>query len=199
MVGTLSWLLACGSDVQPQPDPARASGSGGDAGAGGSTSSSSSGGAGGAADVGLGHESGTRLKVRYYEADDGARQPIGWFDNERREACSFMLAAGGTIRCLPADSIGTSGYFADVGCSVPAITVANACSSPPAYGFTYELGACGKSVVHVHPVESEAFQLYTGTPGNCTSIGDPPTLKAYQLGAEMNPGDFVAATEQVEP
>lgn len=54
--------------------------------------------------------SGTRLKARFYAGEDGSRQPIGWYDSEREEACEWKTFAG-EVRCMPtAKGKGTTKY-----------------------------------------------------------------------------------------
>jgi hypothetical protein len=63
--------------------------------------------------------SGSRLRVRYVEGDDGSRITAGFYDTARNEPCSFGPAEDGRLRCLPTEDLVTvlPGVFADPLCS----------------------------------------------------------------------------------
>ncbi len=81
------------------------SGTGGQGGSGGG--SSAGGGNGNSIGAAFDREalSGTRLKTRYLQGEDGSRAPMGFFDTTRNVPCSFSLSEDGQQRCLPAGSL----------------------------------------------------------------------------------------------
>lgn len=191
-------LVGCSDDTNIQPDPtssetsatgAGGEGTGGD-GQGGAPSSSSTGTPGG------GFEAGSRLKVRAIVADDGARQPVGWFDSELGVECSFRPDAVGSTRCLPLAHNAT--YFADSGCNTPLVLLS--CSATFAHA-AVSPGGCGpgQRIHTLGPSTTPPADVYIRTGGNCVFGGQAPTGAWYSVGPELPTSTFVQAATQTEP
>lgn len=148
-------------------------------------------------------ESGTRLKARWYVAEDGTRHwAFNWFDSERNEDCSFQPAADGVLRCLPTyPSVGA--LYSDPACTqvvVSDINCALQTGAPLALSSAvYDTQACGGSIARydvryfgagslVQP--SELWQI--GGQGCAASIVIPDA-RYYRLGAEIPLTRFAAA------
>jgi hypothetical protein len=62
-------------------------------------------GTGGSGDAGSGTAqwlptSGTRLKVKYIQTPDGARQAWGWYDSQLGQDCYFTATQDAGVRCV---------------------------------------------------------------------------------------------------
>lgn len=151
-----------------------------------------------------GSTSGTRLKARTLNGEDGSRQTvIGWYDSQRNENCSFMVTADGSTRCLPAAGANVSGsFFADAACSEELVLVAiSQCTGVPRYAnrFVWQSDCLyGVSLYSVGAAYTgTGFYVKNGT--MCTvSLPSPTTYRYYRLGAEIPASSFVQGTEQVE-
>jgi hypothetical protein len=151
------------------------------------------------------YQSGTRLRAKYLLGEDGSRLfQWGFHDMQRNEDCFFGLAADGVQRCLPSPVASGSGFFSDVGCSVPLAAVAkNACSSiVPKYALLL-VPPCTALEIHLMGVAIPSGTIYQGTPAKCTPW-DIATNAAtypydiYSMGTEVSPSEFVKATETIE-
>jgi hypothetical protein len=143
------------------------------------------------------YKPGSRLKVRYYEATDGAKQFGGWFDSMRSDECGFGLHADGSTRCLPT-AAATSGYFADNGCSQNLGYRVKAATAAPKYVAVYQPDASRK----VFPVGATyTGAMWGGTPGACNQVfaSVPASLDAYTTGAEIPGSAFVQASLKTSP
>lgn len=141
---------------------------------------------------------GSRLKPKFRRGDDGAKEYIQglWFDSQRGEDCTFLLASDGQTRCLPKGN--TFQYYADAQCTQAMVLLQSACSTP-AYGVTTATVACGLDTggQHVFSVgpSTNPPMIYGKAGSSCFAIG--PTSADYtyfMVGAEVPPSSFVSAT-----
>lgn len=172
-------------------------------GAGGTT------GSGGVIDSGIGDaltdpvssanaEPGSRLKRKFRDAEDGAREFLTgvWWDSQRQEDCSFTLAADGKMRCLPPGN--EFRYFADAQCNTPMVMMQGACS-PPKYGTSATEAACGLDAPSTHVFAiggpTSPAMIYGKSGSACFAIGPTtPDWQYFSVGAEIPANSFVAAT-----
>ena len=177
-------------------------------GGGGTTGSGGGGGNGGAAGGAQAsrddlYTAGTRLKVRSLVGTDGSRQQVGLWDSQRKEACYFLLASDGRMRCIPLQTaIPWPSQYSDTQCSnrVWFSTYYYQCGNYP-YGYALESErAC-----------STEYVIYTLTPTSPSAIWQSLTLPdggttcsktssapdgGYQFaysGVPLAPSSFVAA------
>lgn len=146
-------------------------------------------------------ESGTRLKVRRYVSPDGASQPIGWFDSERNESCSFAVASDGQSRCLPIPGahydVGL--YYTDAGCSMPAVVQSTAaCTAAPAYAYTLSADCSTRYRIFEVGSKVTSGDYYTKSGETCPKATCTSGCAVYHRGAEVAAASFVAAVEQVD-
>jgi hypothetical protein len=147
---------------------------------------------------GTGGTSGTRLKARTYNAEDGSQQFIGWFDSQRNENCGFQMAADGKIRCLPSGTSVEAGFFGDTGCTQPLATMQTGCAPPASYALAdaSDPGACEPRRFKVLTLGAKhAGDAYRGAPGSCIKNTLPVGTDLYDTGAEVPASSLVAATE----
>lgn len=177
----------------------------------GSTGGGSSGRGGGAQPGAVRTElytAGSRLKVRSLVGTDGSRQQVGLWDSQRNEACGFVLASDGRMRCLPfGEAVTSVYYFTDASCSTPAFLVSSVCSAPK-YGIVYRpTNACNISspwsyTVQTVSVSASGTTYYTqyGAGAACTQqqLAADGGVSVYQTGTTIDPGTFVAADYVIE-
>jgi len=146
--------------------------------------------------------SGSRLKARYYEGEDGSKQFIGWWDSQRQEDCVMVPAKDGKLRCLPAANVAITGY-ADANCSVPVVTVRKGCAAPSAAIVMETSGNVSCSLGYAYAaygVDPAKFTgtLYGGSPSTCkVTTGEPyaETMDFHRLSSEIPPTSFVAVNQ----
>lgn len=143
-----------------------------------------------------GTKDGSRLKARYYVADDGARQFAGWFDTQRGEECTFQLAGDGKRRCLPTpQTLGTLSYYQDAECTQP--IVSGTCGTGYVGIWDIAMGCANGSRLRVYA----NLGAYTGTyiylrsGSACTAFarGDASFVR---VGTEIPASSFVGANVQ---
>lgn len=143
-----------------------------------------------------GTKDGSRLKARYYVADDGARQFAGWFDTQRGEDCTFQVAADGKMRCMPIPRVqGYVLYYADASCSQKIVADATGCAT--GYAGIWDTSGCGQSRLHLHSLGStvNSATIYYSYNGSCTPIAKGDTVYRH-VGAEIPASSFVGANVQ---
>ena len=134
------------------------------------------------------HVSGSRLKIRYYETPDGAKQFLGWFDSSRGDECTIQkYGPDGTTRCLPVRVAPTFGYSSDSGCSLGLIDVTKGQPAP-------KYGVFSGVIVTLKPY---AGTIYTGFPGSCTST-TAPASDIYARDADVPISSFVEVSVKTE-
>lgn len=134
--------------------------------------------------------SGSRLKARYWVGADGSRQPIGFFDSERGENCTFQAvgpAEPDAVRCIPPFENITLNYYSDASCTQYA---AGALVVGKAYvrffnGTYYTAGELLQKVYYKNANNSGACEEY-----------NLDQFEAYAW-HEVAPSSFVLATEQI--
>jgi len=140
---------------------------------------------------------GTRLEPRFLDAGAGARVVRGWFDRELRVECFFDVATDGRIRCLPSQA-NLPAVFGDAACTRP-LTISPACAPVPTFAFGPSRATphCGRSLSQ--PVQ-EVGAVHAGSVfrkdfiDGCVPQGVAPGDRAYELGVERDPTEFVGAT-----
>lgn len=160
--------------------------------------------------------SGSRLKKRVIEAEDGTRQFVGWFDSARGENCTFIQGPDGVQRCMPTELVhkitGPSGL------DVVVYTDAS-CTNAVYLTSTPYRGECSKRVKYVYQspesTESCAADLfYAYEIGEDTTIDlEHPMYVKHDIGCivfntvddvvalkaiEISPAEFVGAEETLQ-
>jgi hypothetical protein len=153
-----------------------------------------------------GHRSGTRLKLRFWEGSDGAKQFIDFFDSELQTSCTVNAGnktADGKVRCLPKN--GGEMFFGDTGCKT-IITFAVAKTDDPP-----KIGAVPRTTYNdyfqIGPLTTPPATIYRGGRDNtgpggqegCAATTPNTTLYAfYAVGAPLAPTAFVEMTMKTE-
>ena len=153
------------------------------------------------------NQSGSRLKVNVYVGADGSKLVTGSLHDTQLDVdCGYVLAADGSMRCLPSGA-GWSGVFADPACTQPIAAVAKGCSAPAYARIAVPTGTCQTTTgAHVYSIgaplgSAGAFYLtgqtcsaYSGTP--LSTLENDEDL--YSVGNEVAASTFVQATVQPE-
>lgn len=180
---------------------------GGDAtgtGAGGDTTSAGGNATGGSMSLPegqAGYVSGARLKARFYEVDDGAKQFVGWYDSLLDIDCSFFETSLG-LRCLPPTTAVTlANYYLDSLCTQPLGISGTMCVLPSTQTVTIN-SLVGCSLVakayEATPIPTPSTVYYSLGVGNpCTSQAGS-TAFVYYLLADQSLAPYASATEQHE-
>ena len=155
------------------------------------------------------NESGTRLKVRRWAADDGATLRAGdFFDVELNEPCVFRLASDGSRRCMPGPaSIYPTPMFADPGCSSsPIVPLAKNCAPPDNYAIRELSNACFAAkkfdVLKVGALLQPPMNVWLKTgpnPNNCVGQQASDAADYYQIAEVVPPSALVGATLIKDP
>jgi len=155
--------------------------------------------------------SGARLRARVLDADGGATVFETWFDSELEQACSFLPAEDGFLRCLPWDAAlathftATDGAYLDAACS-EAVHLVRADVSAPALVLgdltagsdcaergpplpVYELGSPLPRPDRVFVRDGDA----------CDGFSLDSSIDVYSLGANVAAERFVGAEEVRAP
>lgn len=194
-------LAGCGggSDGAGGGSGASGGGNGATGGGGGAGGNAGTGGIGAAFDREA--LSGTRLKRRYLQGDDGSRAPLGFFDTMRNENCDFLITDDNHHRCLPQQGTAiVATFWFDSGCS-ERVAFSEFCTAAT-LGYQYS-EACPRQVAP-YPVTKytpTVTSLYVGTPGACTGVNPTsyPGFTFYRLGTKLNASVFARAEVKVEP
>lgn len=144
-------------------------------------------------------KSGSRIEMRVpiQKGADGS-QYAGYpapYDTERKEACSVMKMADGSIRCAPAAMYGYAVFFADAGCSQRITLSGKGGCTPPAY--IYEPPTSCGAGPRLFMRGAKAATLFAGSPSACTEQTNiyATTNDFYLFGAEIPPSAFVEFTD----
>jgi len=155
--------------------------------------------------------SGTRLKATYQEGTDGSKTYLyyQWYDSQRQENCTFMLADDGTTRCMPAGDVSFSGlYFSDSACTqqLAARTKPTGSCGTTTPQPKYALGSTTTSCGATYQLSSvgalfSGATLYMKSGTTCTSLtasAYTTTMEFYSLGTQIPTSLFVAATIKID-
>jgi hypothetical protein len=153
--------------------------------------------------------SGTRLRAKYIVGADGSKQFLGWHDSTTNADCSFVPAADGAMRCLPAFGSASgqiNDFYVDSGCSQKVAQVFKANCVTPKYAhddvvFTSSCGAGTTGIGYaVYSLGAKLTTAYYGSPANCLPINANAfdSLDMYAVGAEVPASTFVQGTATVE-
>lgn len=207
-------LVACATGdkkVDVGPDPAGGSESSAANGVGGSSSA----GVGGSSSAGVGgsstgpgsgggessiasYISGSRLRARYYDGDDGSRQYVGWYDSDLDANCVFNFGSDAVRRCLPSP-FSISVVYSDSGCTQPIYGHSKLCSTPPPKYAHIPPGQCQLGwAVHELGAQATLTTLYYKSGSNCFEGAVSQDTDYYSLEPELAPTTFVEAEEKVE-
>lgn len=149
------------------------------------------------------YKSGSRLKAKYYEGQDGSKAFVGWFDSQRNEDCSFRIAADGTARCLPTGDVVQ--FFNDGNCTSPLVMVAKPCATAAAYAVFQDGVSCSEVRTRVYPrgnPTTPGGTIFMKASTSCTGISSSTYQTIYNfftVGPEVAPSAFVGANLKVEP
>ena len=152
-------------------------------------------------------ESGTRLKVRHWSADDGATVRTGdFFDADLNEPCVFRLASDGSRRCMPGpQSIWPLPMYADPSCSsAPIVGLDNTCEPPKDYAVRWISGSCGAAlafdVLRLGAlIETPQNVWFKAGPNSCVGQASNSGADYYQIAEVVPPSAFVGATLIKDP
>jgi hypothetical protein len=140
------------------------------------------------------YRSGSRLRAQLVKAD-GVALFVGWHDKGPNDVdCSFELADDGRTRCLPGgpDVASLGSYYADAGCTIPAVTATAGCSAPR-FAVSQASGMCATTVWSLGagmPVPA-VYQKDPG--GSCSSVDSLPPGTVYPISTPIPAAQFVAA------
>jgi hypothetical protein len=135
-----------------------------------------------------------RLQLVYREAEDGARQPLGWQPFDGDEDCRLLTLTDQRLHCLT--STGRHGNtFADASCSEPTAFVSS-CGPVPALVERAEPGTCPRrySIRKLGQRLDRVYTtLYTGT---CM---EESSTAYYAQGEAVSSDTFPALDERDDP
>ena len=188
-------LIACDGDGMGRNS------AGGGAGGGGASSSSSGGGGGGGSlsgDETL-YVSGSRIKRRMLEGDDGSVSFVGFFDDELDGPCAYGPDGDGAQRCLPTHRALFQNFqmFADSSCTQElAYQSRTSCGfGPPPTAATR--GSCSSldwwAVGQIHD-----GSIYVNADGPCELVSRNPSWRYVHVGRKLSLSDFVEAVEFID-
>jgi hypothetical protein len=149
--------------------------------------------------------SGSRISVsgeQFVGADGTTTTPkdFRYRDEKLGVQCEMAVAADCVTRCLPGGA-SVRWVFADDKCTIPLADV-NVPLAPGIPSYASQQGrptmeTCGiKSVIHVFPIDAEraaSSPLFFSGSGKCEQFKNR-SYRAFALGAEVPPTDFVAFT-----
>lgn len=139
------------------------------------------------------HKPGTRLKLRYYEVTDGAKQFRGWWDSQRNEECFIGAHSDGTHRCMPTAEAFTANYFSSSACSIPVAIIVKGSPTPKYASKAEGLGT------RRHSIGATSAELYSGAPGQCTSLASLLASYDVYVITEIASSSFAEAAIKTAP
>ena len=153
------------------------------------------------------NESGTRLKLRRWSADDGATLRAGdFFDVELNEPCVFRLASDGSRRCMPGpQSMWPLPMYADPVCSsTPIVALDKTCEPPKDYAYRWISGSCGADrafdVLKLGAlIETPQNVWFKAGPDSCVGQQASDAANYYQIAEVVPPSALVGATLIKDP
>jgi hypothetical protein len=154
------------------------------------------------------YASGSRLKLRYFESSDGAKQFTGWADSARsNEECAFAWHADLSWRCVPTPTAQPLiAFFGAADCtSTPLSLVAKTVLAAPSYFYSYAQTSAGPMGIRMYTAGAKIATpgtVYSGTPAACSSSagGSLATVyDFYNLGAEVPSTAFADAAKKTAP
>jgi hypothetical protein len=140
----------------------------------------------------------TRLERFTSVTSGGLVVATGWYDIQRKEACSFLPDSAGTLRCMPGGPL-AGAFYADAACTKPVYPV-YACGpgpvTPPAHVMQIDRSACparyrvfATGAQHVGTI----YEKYATGPCTMSTLSQT----TYEQGAEISPSDLQDAAELV--
>lgn len=147
--------------------------------------------------------SGTRLKQRYLQGDDGSRTPQGFFDTTRSENCAFTVAEDGEQRCIPIDAtylLGT--FFYDSACTERVGYAPQGSCPTVKYGIEYSTQCPAGAVVYGATLYTPTMAtLFGRNASSCNAVNPAtfPTFTFYRIGGKVPASSFARAVVMVEP
>lgn len=148
--------------------------------------------------------SGSRLKARRHIAEDGAISDIlGWHDSKRNEDCGFRTATDSALRCMPGTSASVIEFYTDAACTIPKLAgqVFNVQCAPEKYVFRTDTAGClVKYALHNVLNKIDATILFSKkSDGTCVQFVPLSFYDYHDIGPEIHPTEFVAATLVTDP
>jgi hypothetical protein len=149
--------------------------------------------------------SGSRIKARVIVSNDGAKSFLGWFDTQRNEACSFMQAGDGKLRCQPYTIMSFQGYL-DSNCTTkiatPGLSTACMSGSGTYYVALSDSVSCSDIHTHIYPVGAKIdpvhYTYYELSDGKCKPVSPYIIYPQYYMLAEVPASSFAEAVEKLE-
>jgi len=140
------------------------------------------------------YKSGTRLKLRYYQGDDGSRQFMGFYDTQRAEVCSFTKLGNAVVCLPPASGVGT--YWTNSACSGPLVATPKAVA-PEKHAINFiTLEIFEVAALYDGPI-------YSGSSASCAATGTGASLlrqsqNFYSVGTKLTAAAFAGASPLTE-
>jgi hypothetical protein len=139
-------------------------------------------------------QSGTRIKVRWYQGPEGTSVFDTMYDSMLNAPCTGAPTSDGKLRCLP---LGNSEpiYFADSQCTTPIMQKPDYDCAVPAFVGTGSYSYCGSplAVYQVGAEEADAGTVYQGSATSCSPATYLPPYEYYAL-TPMPASTFVEGT-----
>jgi hypothetical protein len=146
------------------------------------------------------YQSGSRIKMNVLSTPDGAKVFMGSRDTMLNIDCSFVPAADGVTRCLPAFSnpiaFTPNPYFGDSACTIP-VAQMTGCTTPT-HVLQYPAPACPSGGYRVFSVGAKYATAFVKSGTTCTAFTSSPSVTYYALGSEISPATFQSAALDVE-
>jgi hypothetical protein len=137
-----------------------------------------------------------RLEPLFVVTNDGQKEQLGWFDTQRTEACAFVTAADGAVRCLPTESVIVADAFLDARCTLPIATLA--CNAPK-YVAVLETTCAAAAREHLYASGSTFVPaaVHARTGEGCVRVPNGARARYVSLGDELSPTLFASGTIRV--
>lgn len=160
-------------------------------------------------------KTGTRLRARFVNGDDGSQAAIGHYDSKLNVECQFSEAEDGKTRCLPTRTAtlrtpdtfasnysGARFFYKDNNCT-ERLAVSNLCEAPARYVKFQDTCGGRPRIANINEIAVPAtiyFRSYTGACSGASTAGQWyfTELRFYTLGAPVQPEEFVAGTIATE-
>jgi hypothetical protein len=137
-----------------------------------------------------------RLEPLFVVTDDGQKEQLGWFDTQRTEACAFVTAADGAVRCLPTESVTVADAYLDARCTVPIATLA--CDAPR-YVAVLETTCAAAPREHLYAPGNTFVPsaVHARTGEGCVRVPNGARARYVSLGDELSPTLFASGTIRI--
>ncbi len=144
------------------------------------------------------YKSGSRIRARFGETPDGAKQFIGWYDSQLSINCLFAETSEGIFRCVPAPLL-YAALYADAACASPLFMVASDCGTVADWGMSTD--ECGRPhrIFRRGTIYTDTV-AYARSNGTCTqtSLSYYTGTTFYTAGQEYPLSNFQTMTIYIE-